>query len=183
LADVGKCRTIVIDRPGDTDVIDITATTHTPFTRHRGSRSRLSARHRVELPCEVITSQSNEPALLWATDLSASGLWIDTDEPLDLCDETVVCFKPSVWWRASEIQVFAKVARISRGARGPRDDKGMGLSFLDLTQREKWQLRCWLRPRPEKAASRRALPRFAIPVPTPAPSRLRAASPFASRLC
>lgn len=155
-----------------------------PHRRHRTS-SRTSSRHEVELPCEVITPKSEQPGLFWATDLSAGGLWLEAPEPLTLGDEMVVCFKPSIWWRAREIQVFGQVARVSPGLRGPRDTKGMGISFLDLTPKEKWQLRCWLRPRPERKPQRRALPsrkRYAIPqAPTP---QLRAqASPFASRVC
>ncbi len=165
-----------------TDVLDITM-------RHRPAKprthNRVSSRHQVELPCEIITPTADEPSLMWATDLSAGGLWLESPQPLGLGDEMVVCFKPSTWWRAREIQVFGEVTRVSPGLRGPRDPKGMGIQFLDLSAREKWQLRCWLRPRPQTKPRRRALPsrnRFAIePAPTP---QLRAqASPFASRIC
>jgi len=161
-------------------VLDIT-------TRHRTPRirNRTSSRHQVELPCEIITPSADEPALMWATDLSASGLWLESHEPLDLGKEMVVCFKPSVWWRAREIQVFGAVARVSPGLRGPRDAKGMGIQFLDLSAREKWQLRCWLRPRPETKPRRRVLPsrnRFSI-TPATGPQLRAKASPFASRIC
>jgi Tfp pilus assembly protein PilZ len=161
-------------------VIDITTT-----PRRNRTTTRTSSRHEVELPCEVITSDADEPSLFWATDLSAGGLWLETPKPLSLGDEMVVCFKPSIWWRAREIHVFGQVARISPGLRGPRDAKGMGISFLDLTPKEKWQLRCWLRPRPESKPRRRALPsrnRFSI-TQSPKPQLRAQTSPFASRIC
>jgi len=67
----------------------------------------------------------------------------------------VICLKPSVWWRMKESTVCADVARSSHGHRGEDDVIGMGLAFLDLEPHEKWALRCWLRPRPFRAAKRR----------------------------
>jgi hypothetical protein len=145
---------------------------------HTSSVARRHARHMVELPCDIITQRSDEPHLMWATDLSAGGMWLESTAPLVPGDELVVCFRPSVWWRMREITVFAEVARASHGHRGEDDVVGMGLSFLDLERHEKWALRCWLRPRPFRAAKRR--------LPAPAQRELELpplfGHPFASRV-
>ena len=162
-------------------VLDTHRTPRCPQTQ-----SRQSSRHRVELPCEVVTSASDTLLLMWATDMSASGLWLEAERPLELGEPLVICFQPGIWWHAKEIQVFAEVNRISRGKRGPGDRRGMGLSFLDLTQSERWQLRCWLRPRPEPRAHRRSLEserRFQVPnAVSPAFPAMMSASPFAARI-
>jgi hypothetical protein len=144
---------------------------------HDQSSPRQAARHSVELPCEVITPDHDAPALMWASDMSAGGLWLQTSEPLPLGSELVVCLRPAVWWRARELMVFAEVARLSRGRRELDDGPGMGIEFTDLTQPERWMLRRWLRPRPFIAARRRVQARR---VPTPLPPF--ADHPFASRL-
>ena len=136
---------------------------------------RRASRHRVELPCEVIHREVDEPLVLWATDMSAAGLWIETDELLDLGSELVVCLQPGVRWRAREITVFGRVARVSPGLRGEDDRPGIGVDFLDLTRVEHWNLRRWLRPRPEPRAKRRG---FGRPRPRPEPC---SDPPFAAR--
>jgi hypothetical protein len=106
-----------------------------------------------------VTGQADEPLLLWATDLSAEGVWLETPEPIARGAELVVCFRPAVWWQAREIIVFGEVARVSQGLREEDHERGLGIAFLDLTSAERWALRCWLRPRPELAPGRRARPR------------------------
>jgi hypothetical protein len=139
---------------------------------HMSASARRTPRHLVEIPCEVITSDGDEPALEWATDMSADGLWLE-ESSLPLGAQLVVCFRPGIWWRRREVTVFAEVARISRGLRPTDRAPGVGLSFLDLTGPERWALRCWLRPRPEPPPARRALPaRTFVPL-----------SDFASRVC
>jgi len=133
--------------------------------QHSQRRARRAIRHTVDMPCEVISPRDDEPQLLWATDMSAHGAWLETLGPLDLGEQLVLCFRPGVWWRAREIQVFAEVARTSPGLRVGDDLPGVGLDFLDLTQRERWALRCWLRPRPEPEPHRRGRPKKALPVP------------------
>ena len=137
---------------------------------------RRTSRHQVELPCEVIHARADDPLLLWATDMSASGLWIETDQVLDLGAELVVCLQPGVRWRAREITVFGRVARVSPGLRGADDSPGVGVDFLDLTRAEHWNLRRWLRPRPQPRARRRS---FGRPRPRQRPP---SDHPFASRL-
>lgn len=133
------------------------------------------SRHEVEIPCELISSTDDEAQLMWASDMSADGLWMDTPAPLGLGEVVVVCFAPGVHWRAREIQAFAEVVRISFGMRWGDGDAGMGLRFLDLSPAERWALRRWLRPRPPRAPHRRLPGKRA-------PQRGMLASPFASRV-
>lgn len=144
------------------------------------SSTRSTPRHEVDIPCELITSSSDTPTLAWATDMSADGLWIDDREDLQIGEDLVVCFKPGIWWRAHELTVFANVARISPGLREDDRAPGLGLEFVDLTTTERWGLRSWLRPRPQKSASRRRRSRSAA---VPATSLLpQPTSPFARRV-
>lgn len=138
------------------------------------STTRNTPRHTVDIPCEIITSTMDEPALAWATDMSADGLWIEDREDLEVGEELVVCFKPGIWWRAAELTLFANIARVSPGLRGEDDLPGLGVAFVDPDAGERWALRSWLRPRPEKAPSRRR-GRQRSPITWPA-------SPFARRV-
>jgi hypothetical protein len=139
------------------------------------STTRSTPRHRVEIPCEIITSGCDEPSLAWATDMSADGLWLDERGDLEIGEDLVVCFRPGLRWRARELMLFANVARVSPGLRDDDIGPGLGLAFTDLTGGERWALRSWLRPRPEKAPSRRRRKRSDAPP-------MRALSPFAQRL-
>jgi len=149
---------------------------HLPLIRTR-STTRQSSRHRVDMPCEVITTRCDEPELRWASDMSADGAWFDTMSPLSVGEQVVVCFKPGIWWRADEISVFAEVTRLCRGHRVGDDGPGMGLAFVDLSSSERFSLRSWLRPRPRRAPTRR-VPRRMDDIM----SHVAATSPFASRI-
>lgn len=147
------------------------------------STTRSTPRHAVDIPCEIITSASDEPALSWATDMSADGLWIEQRDDLALGQELVVCFRPGIWWRANDLMIFANVARASPGLRSEDDAPGVGLAFVDLSSSERWALRSWLRPRPEKAPSRRRRsPPRATDFAWPAPVDGFMTSPFARRV-
>ena len=136
---------------------------------------RRMSRHAVEIPCELITSTDDTPRFIWATDMSADGLWIDTRSPLGLGEVVVVGFAPGVFWRAREIQAFAEVVRISFGLRWGDGEAGMGLRFLDLSPAERWALRRWLQPRPQPRPHRRG--------PAPRSAAVEAfASPFSRRV-
>ena len=128
---------------------------------------RIWTRHGVDIPCEVIGERDDAPRLMWATDMSAGGAWLDSRE------------LAVVWWRAREIQVFAEVVRVSQGQRGPDDVRGAGVRFLDLTGAQRWALRCWLRPRPQALAHRRRWPK--LPDLSPALAAM-VNHPFAARL-
>ncbi|MCA9644002.1 MAG: PilZ domain-containing protein [Polyangiaceae bacterium] len=110
---------------------------------------RRGVRHEVELPCELITSQCDEPLLFWATDLSRVGIWLETQEPLHRGDDVVLCFRPLMGWHGDEVQVFAQVQRIQRRVQGA-PTLGMALEFGDLSDIESAALSRWLAPRPRK---------------------------------
>ena len=144
---------------------------------HRASPGwRRASRHTVEIPCEVITRVDDEPILVWATDMSVEGLWLETSRALLPKEELVVCFKPTVWWRARELCLFGEVARVSPGLRSGDEGPGVGVSFTDLERGERFALMSWLRPRPELPARRR-------PPARPRTLEERFSShPFASRM-
>jgi len=114
-------------------------------------------RHEVELPCELITSFSDSPLLIWATDLSRVGVWLETPEPLTQGDDVVLCFQPLCSWSSGELQVFAQVQRAARriGPSGSRS-LGMALEFLDLSPKQLRELSSWLAPRPRPAFTPRS---------------------------
>ena len=117
--------------------------------------TRRNSRRAVDIPCDVISNHSDDAAVLWATDLSSDGMWLEASRPLPLGDELVVCFRPGIGWRSREVHVFARVARMSRGQRANDDGCGMGVEFLDLTEAQRRALRGWLWPRPDKPPRRR----------------------------
>lgn len=112
---------------------------------------RRGVRHEVELPCELITSHSDAPLLLWATDLSRVGIWLESREPLARGDDVVLCFEPLVGWDAGEVHVFAQVQRVERRRKPRAAAVGMALEFGDLSDLEADLLMSWLAPRPRKA--------------------------------
>ncbi len=132
---------------------------------HSSSTSRRFIRHRVDLPCDLITQHDDKPQLTWATDLSWRGAWVEMDQPLRPGDEIVLSFRPTLWSRDREITVFAEVSRASMGRRASDGRAGMGLRFLDLAAHEAIALQSWLAPRPARlprprpGAHRRAVER------------------------
>ena len=147
------------------------------------SLARRSSRHAVELACEVVTSDHDEPQLFWATDLSPEGIWLETSQPIiDTGSELVVCFRPAVWWEAREIIVFGEVARVSHGLRHEDEAPGIGVAFLDLSPSERWSLRCWLRPRPERSPARRGRKPVQVCATVDLPPHRYSDHPFAARV-
>ena len=110
------------------------------------------SRRLIELPCELYTSQRDEPLLTWGTNLSESGIFVETETPLECGEGVVLCFRPAVAWPTSEVTVFAEIARAAAGRRRDDGARGLGLRFLDLSRLERRQLARWLRPRPRTAA-------------------------------
>jgi hypothetical protein len=108
----------------------------------------------VELPCELITRYVDEPLLYWASDLTPFGLWLETAAPMEIGEQVVVAFKPAVWWQSRELTLFAEVSRVSWTRR--MFDRGMALSFVDISAHERRALDMWLRGRPPPLPKRRA---------------------------
>lgn len=114
-----------------------------PPTAPEGSRRAI--RRAVSLGCELVTTRWDEPIRYRATDLSVTGLWLQTAEPVRAGETVVVCFRPTDGIDR-ELHVFAEVARVmtARGATDETPGVGMGLEMLDLTSLEVTRLEAWL---------------------------------------
>ena len=139
--------------------------------------ARGFSRRTIELPCEVITRAVDAPLFHWGTNLSESGMFIETPAPLVAGDELVGCFRPAAGWRMPELTLFAQVARAAAGRRKGDAGSGVGLRFLDLQSGERRALSRWLQPRPRVPSSPRALN-----LATPAYLPPFGEHPFASRV-
>jgi hypothetical protein len=109
------------------------------------------ARRTIELPCELYTGRHEEPLFAWATNLSESGIYLETPTLLERGEDVVVSFLPSGGWSGSELTLFAEIARTVPGRRQEDTASGLGLRFLDLARTERFALTRWLRPRPKMA--------------------------------
>jgi hypothetical protein len=136
-------------------------TTHSEITT-----SRRALRRAVELPCELISRHLDAPLLYWASDLTPQGIWLETSAPMPIGERVVVCFEPPIWWCRRELTLFAEVARVV-WTRAPAE-RGMGLSFLDITEHEQRALAAWLRGRPPPLPRRRARSANERDLPAPA---------------
>lgn len=139
-----------------------------PLYAGRGFGRRVT-----ELPCELYTSHEHAPLLAWGTNLSESGIFLETGSPIGMGDDVVVSFRPAVAWALPELVLFAQVTRAARGRRHADAGSGFGLRFLDLSRPERRALARWLRPRERVPGGvRQALvppaPALSVP-PAPAP--------------
>ncbi|MCC6521655.1 MAG: PilZ domain-containing protein [Polyangiaceae bacterium] len=109
--------------------------------------SRRSTRRSVDVPCDVVCTDSEEPMPLTATDLSAYGMWIPTSFPLRPGQRVVLSFRPPRWPRRRELTVFAEVARVVKSERRAQASQagGMGLAFSDLGREDRVALQHCLR--------------------------------------
>jgi hypothetical protein len=104
--------------------------------------ARRASRRDVELSCDVICSDWDEPFTHSMNDLSAYGVWLRTSFPRQVGETVVLSFRPPKWGGQRELNVFARVARVKLARRGTtgRRTGGMGLVFTDLTGAEKRML-------------------------------------------
>ncbi|MBX3184873.1 MAG: PilZ domain-containing protein [Polyangiaceae bacterium] len=112
---------------------------------------RRGARRAVELPCGLIAGHSEAPELGWALDLSRTGAWIETPEPLSVGEELVVCVQPGISWRGGELQIFGEVQRAERRCVAGAMALGMAVAFQGLSLDERIRLAGWLGRRPTQA--------------------------------
>jgi hypothetical protein len=124
---------------------------------------RRALRRAVELPCEVVSRYVDEPLLYWATDLTPFGVWLEAPAPMQVGEQMVICFQPTVWWNQRELMIFAEVTRVAWNR--DTNTRGMAIEFIDITPHEQRALTAWLRGRPprlpqrrQRASSRRRLP-------------------------
>ncbi|MEM9695993.1 MAG: PilZ domain-containing protein [Myxococcota bacterium] len=100
-----------------------------------GAGSRRAIRRAVRLSCEVVGAHSDRPLPFMVTDMSTTGLWLQTVHPLRAGETVVVCFDIPGSKRA--VMPFAEVVRVTTDRRRVnRPGVGMALELLDLEPRE-----------------------------------------------
>lgn len=103
--------------------------------------SRRAVRRAVDIPCEVVFANRDEPVACQARDLSPYGVWIETTELAEPGDKLVLSFRPPNWPSIFSVTVFGEVVRVSRGRRKvDRGRTGMAIEFVDLTEAEQQAL-------------------------------------------
>jgi Tfp pilus assembly protein PilZ len=116
--------------------------------------ARRAQRRQLEMPCEVITPDWDEPVPHQMTDISPYGVWVKTSFPRSIGERIVLCFTGP---HGQDLTVFAEVARRTRHRADRRRCRGMGLEFVDITARERVALHRALRRMPSKTRSRVSL--------------------------
>jgi hypothetical protein len=111
--------------------------------------SRRAARRAVEIVCDVVTMEGDEPVPSWCTDLSPYGLWIETDVALAPGERVIVSFQPTP--RHDEVTLFARVQRVSN-----EGGIGAGLEFEHVSAAEEETLRRALKGIPPRFPRARA---------------------------
>lgn len=110
------------------------------MTDQAGDRGdpRRGTRRAVDIPCEVIRTDSDEPLRCRATDLSHSGIWLETHTPLQPDEPLVITFRPPEWPSPFSITVFGRVARVA-AARSSTEGSvpGAAVEFGDLSEAER----------------------------------------------
>jgi len=118
--------------------------------------TRRAVRRGVDLDCDVIFGERDEPVPCRAIDLSPYGLWLETTILAEPGEHVVICFRPPNWPSMWNLTVFGEVARISKGRRkGDQGHTGMGIEFCDLTEAEHAALADCLRGLPPPLPRRR----------------------------
>jgi hypothetical protein len=92
---------------------------------------RRAVRRAVQVECDVLSEQWDEPVPLLATDLSPFGLWLETPFPLEVGEELVLSFTPPNL--DDELVAMAEVRRVAlRRRRTDPPVSGMGIAFTDV---------------------------------------------------
>ena len=120
--------------------------------------ARRAERRAVDITCEVVASQWDEPLMHRAQDLSPFGMWLRTGLPLEIGNEVVLCFKPPRGLDCEELNVFARVQRVERRHHSG-DRSGMGLEFIDMTRAQRRVLQGCLRNLPAARRVRSGAPK------------------------
>ena len=113
--------------------------------------ARRSRRHHVDMLCELIRADCDEPINHRIVDISAYGMWIQTSFPMADGAQVVIVLSPP---SADDIIVFGRVSRARKRGRplgALRSSGGMGIEFVGVTASERLQLLMWLRQVPDDA--------------------------------
>ena len=103
--------------------------------------ARRAHRRQIDLPCEVITREADEPILHQLIDISPYGVWLRTSFPRPVGERVVLSFTAP---HGKELTVFAEVTRATKGS-SHQGERGMGLEFVDIRQGERVALHRALR--------------------------------------
>lgn len=124
-------------------------------TNHR-THDRRALRRAVDVPCEIITFDVEQPMVGRTRNLSPRGMWLETSHPFAVGEEVVVSFRPPHWHEELELTVFGEVARVQmeRG-RGGRPATGLGIEFIGLSTAEQDALERCLHGTPPPAPPHR----------------------------
>lgn len=116
--------------------------------------ARRAQRRQLELPCELITKDWDEPVGHRVTDISPYGVWVKTSFPRHVGERLVLCFMAP---HGRELMVFAEVTRRTRARVQDSRPAGMGLEFVDLRPSERVALHRALRKLPSDTRRRISL--------------------------
>ena len=120
--------------------------------------ARRARRRAVDIPCELISREWDEPVLHRVTDISPYGVWVKTSFPRPVGERVVVSF---VGPHGRELTLFGQVARRLKSRVGGRTRRGMGLEFVDITRGQRIALHWALREMPDQSKARVARYRIA----------------------
>lgn len=127
--------------------------------------SRRALRRAVQLDCGVRSGWWSGALRFEASDLSAHGLWLDTDLALPPGEPVHLRLTPPRWpvW-SPPLDAQARVVRVSLSRRRrDRSRSGMGLAFVGLSPVEAGLLSLALRGLPPPLPSRRMRPAIQTP--------------------
>ncbi|MET0339717.1 MAG: PilZ domain-containing protein [Polyangiales bacterium] len=106
-------------------------------TTHRTTGRRRSLRRAVTIDCALRSSLWSGELSLPATDLSVTGIWVETPIALSPGEEVIVSFTPPRCMELEKVWAAARVARI--GVSRYRSEAGvlpgMGLQFMYCSDR------------------------------------------------
>ncbi len=107
--------------------------------------ARRAERREVDVMCDVVARNWDEPVPYRASDLSPRGMWLDSTFPLEVGEIAHVTVRGTRPGEAP-LELFARVARCTRTLRPLGEGRsGMGLEFLGVAADERTELRRRLR--------------------------------------
>jgi PilZ domain len=120
------------------------------------SSRRRSLRRAVQLEAEVSSPAWRDSVTLMVSDLSAHGMWLESDLILTVGDQLSLCFDPPHWQGLPTLRADATVVRVSllRRHEDSGCSAGMGVSFTGLAPGVARGLECALRGLPPPLPAR-----------------------------
>ena len=118
--------------------------------------ARRARRRPVEMPCELISTDWDEPIHHQLLDISQFGIWVRSSFPHPIGDIVVASFPLPDGDEATE---FAEVTRVVRPSPGAR--RGMALELVGMSKHERYQLGRRLRRLPATQTSHFSFRRLA----------------------